>query len=248
MVVMTSTTGASEVGSPAITPGTDPMTPTTVTTAFVIGTTTVDTGAMGSVAELAIGCVTGATSVVTGATSVSAASGVAVSSTESETLASVWEAVCDCVSRRFAASACCLPSFPINVSVLVTVFCNAEPGVGVAVLTAGSLAEVAVEPAPSTELCGAESVVSSAAAIPPPALPMRRPAESMQIPAARRSCVEMRISSHQQGSPTGQLPLPIVACFGHQLSPFCGEILLCLSAANQFSRIRRSWHSPNGEL
>lgn len=40
-----------------------------------------------------------------------------------------------------------------------------------------------------------------AAAIAPPALPMKSPVESTHIPAARRNCVEMRISSHQQGSP-----------------------------------------------
>ena len=41
---------------------------------------------------------------------------------------------------------------------------------------------------------------SSAAAIPPPALPMNRPVDSRQTPAAKRKCVEISFSSHQQGT------------------------------------------------
>src|SRR4029078_9866496 len=48
----------------------------------------------------------------------------------------------------------------------------------------------AVEPADSV----------SAAAIAPLALPMRRPVVSTQIPAAWRRCVEILVSSHQQGT------------------------------------------------
>jgi len=42
------------------------------------------------------------------------------------------------------------------------------------------------------------AVSVSAAAIAPPALPMKRPVVSTQTPAARRSCVEILVSSHQQ--------------------------------------------------
>ena len=44
----------------------------------------------------------------------------------------------------------------------------------------------------------APAVSVSAVAIAPPALPMRSPVVSTQTPAARRSCVEILVSSHQQ--------------------------------------------------
>src|SRR5215208_3876900 len=56
----------------------------------------------------------------------------------------------------------------------------------------------------------------SAAAIPPPALPMSRPVDSRQIPVAKRKCVEIRISSGQQGS-RRELSRMIVAYEVHQL-------------------------------
>src|SRR6478672_9309208 len=46
---------------------------------------------------------------------------------------------------------------------------------------------------------------SSAAAIAPPALPMRRPDVSTQIPAARRRCVVIVVSSHQHAIWGGRL-------------------------------------------
>jgi hypothetical protein len=65
---------------------------------------------------------------------------------------------------------------------------------------------VLVSLAGSVDVLSAELVVALASglavAIAPPALPMKSPEESTQIPAARRNCVEMRISSRQQGSPS----------------------------------------------
>lgn len=51
----------------------------------------------------------------------------------------------------------------------------------------------------------------SATAIAPPALPTRRPVVSTQIPAARRSCVEIVVSSHQQAISSVGLSMGIVA-------------------------------------
>jgi hypothetical protein len=69
---------------------------------------------------------------------------------------------------------------------------------------------------------GDPPVSVSATAIPPPALPMRRPVESRQAPAAKRKCVEIRISSHQQGTHRWYSSL-ILAHAVYRLPRFCGE-------------------------
>src|SRR6478672_3357109 len=73
----------------------------------------------------------------------------------------------------------------------------------------------AVEPADSV----------SAAAIAPLALPMRRPVVSTQIPAAWRRCVEILVSSHQQGTASVGLSVRIVAQFSFSAIAIVRSIL-----------------------
>src|SRR6476620_11565031 len=67
-------------------------------------------------------------------------------------------------------------------------------------VTAGALATVALVAAGSTPWLWLVVAVDSgsAAAIAPPALPMKRPVASTQTPAARRISVEMVVSPRQQ--------------------------------------------------
>jgi hypothetical protein len=73
----------------------------------------------------------------------------------------------------------------------------------------------AVEPADSV----------SAAAIAPLALPMTRPVVSTQIPAAWRRCVEILVSSHQQGTASVGLSVRIVAQFSFSAIAIVRSIL-----------------------
>jgi hypothetical protein len=70
-----------------------------------------------------------------------------------------------------------------------------------AVVAAELLAELALWLGTSTPwTLGAPLAPGSAAAIAPPALPMRRPVKSAQAPATERRCVEMGSSSQKQGT------------------------------------------------
>src|ERR1700676_4866242 len=190
---MTSATGVADVGSDMTTAGTDSTVLATVATAYVIGSTTFDTGATGSVAAA---FVTGALSFEFDSSGVVVA-GVTPDPFLSDTVSADWGPVVESF-----APADCWPGFPSEPSVRVrprtvcrTVVCRLFAAVAVELL-----AELALWLGPSTPwLLGAEPLApGSAAAIAAPALPMRRPAKSTQAPATERRTVEMGSSSQKK--------------------------------------------------
>jgi hypothetical protein len=124
-----------------------------------------------------------------------------------------------------------------------------------AVLVVGALAEAAL--ALGSLALGLVEVVEpvdpvSALAIAPAALPMRKPAVSTQTPAARRNCVEILVSSHQQAISSVGYRCALSHSFGPFLTRFCGESRALIMGSKPFLHRRAKgslavceYHSPN---